>query len=159
MRAERFFDELDQFTKRYVETVLGQDEHLSPWRSGGWNTPTKAPLGSIIHFTADERLDRVMAWFLVKRYNARVSAHAVVAPCWTAELRELAEGLTALEELAAPVFQVVRPWDEAWHATWTNDWAYGIENVNIGELQSRGGRFFSWRPRDRSGSARWRAHD
>lgn len=151
MDAELFFHELDRFTEAWAAKYLPGVNHQSPWSSQGWKDG--CPGGAIIHFTADVDLKRVMRWFLEKRFNSRVSAHAVVAPAWTDELRELAKGLPLVEALPAPVLQPVDPWREAWHATWTNGWAYGIENLNMGELQCRAGEFFSWRPRDRS------AHD
>jgi hypothetical protein len=147
--AEQFFQELAVFTERWVKANLGANQdYQSPWQSGVWGDGS--PLGGIIHFTADESLERVMRWFLVEKFNARCSAHAVVATEWTESMRELAQDLQLVSALPVPVLQPVSPRKVAWHATWTNNWAYGIENINIGQLKNREGQFYSWRPRDRS---------
>lgn len=144
-----FFEELEQFTALWVERFIGGGiEPHSPWHSDQWSYG--APNGAVVHYTADPDPVRVMRWFLLEQHNARVSAHAVVLPAWTDELRELADGFHLVSTLPAPILQVVEPDKEAWHATWCNSWAYGIENVNAGQLQCRDGKFFWWAPRDLS---------
>lgn len=147
--ASEFFDQLEQFTALWVERVIGGGiEPQSPWVCEKWSYGE--PNGAVIHYTADPDPARVMRWFITQSYDARVSAHAIVLPRWDETTREIASGFRAIECLSAPILQPVEPSKEAWHATWANGWAYGIENVNPGELQSRGGEFFWWRPRNRS---------
>jgi hypothetical protein len=147
-----FFEQLEQFTALWVREYLGSYDPESPWHSEPWGHGQ--PKGAIIHYTADPDPVRVMRWFLLREHNARVSAHAIVLPGWTEETRKLAAGFSEIEKLSAPVLQAVGPDKEAWHATWTNGWAYGIENVNPGRLQCRRGQFFWWRPRNGS-AADW----
>jgi N-acetyl-anhydromuramyl-L-alanine amidase AmpD len=150
--ATEFFEQLEQFTALWVRDHIGGIEPHSPWYSEEWSYGE--PNGAVIHYTADPDPRRVMRWFLMQSHNARCSAHAVVLPRWTDELRELADGFSAIKTLSAPILQAVEPNREAWHATWANSWAYGIENVNVGQLQCRSGHFFWWRPRNRS-AADW----
>lgn len=148
-----FFEQLEQFSalwvRRYVDPGI---EPISPWHCDQWSGGQ--PNGAVIHYTADPNPVRVARWFLVRGFNARASAHVVVFPQWTDELRELALGYSLVAALSAPALMLVDPNQEAWHATWANSWAFGIENVNVGELRCRGGNFFWWRPRDRS-AAEW----
>lgn len=156
-----FFEQLEQFTALWVERFIGGHlEPESPWSSEPW--AHGQPKGCVIHYTADPDPVRVMRWFVEQQLDARVSAHAIVLPQWTAELRDLAIGFSAIRELAAPILQAVPPQKEAWHATWANGWAYGIENINPGQLQCRGGEFFWWRPRNGSAAdwtSKWNIRD
>lgn len=157
--ASVFFEQLEQFTALWVRRFVDPDlEPSSPWHCEQWTYGQ--PTGAVIHFTADPDPVRVARWLLDHSYNTRVSAHAMILPRWTDETRELARGFPAVSALSAPVLQFVDPNSEAWHATWANEWAYGIENVYVGEVQCRGGNFFWWRPRDRSAAewtSRWTA--
>lgn len=148
-----FFEQLEQFTALWVREHIGERvDPESPWHSEPWDSGQ--PKGAVLHYTADPDPVRVMRWFLIEGHNARVSAHAVVLKQWTPELRMLASGFSEIERLSAPILQAVGPDKEAWHATWTNGWAYGIELVNPGRLECRQGQFFWWRPRNGS-AADW----
>ena len=153
-QAREFFDQLDEFSRRYVAAELNLPSATSPWGEREYDTDT--PKGAILHFTADEDLLRVLRWFLVEKFQARASAHAVVADRRLASQDELAHDLPLVQELPATIIQVRPPHTQAWHATWTNGTCYGIENVNAGPLrkepsiEGQQDSFTSWRPRDKS---------
>lgn len=159
--ATQFFDQLEEFSNRYVLDELNLRRSLSPWGKS-----TLEPQGAILHFTADEDIHRVLRWFLEKRHGARVSAHAVIADRRMGSHDSLAADLPLVQELPTTIIQVRRADTEAWHATWANGVCYGIENVNAGPLKMKTsvvrGRpevvFSTWRPRDRSSpewTSRW----
>jgi len=157
--AREFFEQLGEFSRRYVENELKLSSAISPWGEAEYISGT--PRGAVLHFTADEDLHRVLRWFLKEKYQARSSAHAVVADRRLASQDEFAADLPLVQELPATVIQVREPHTQAWHATWTNASCYGIENVNAGPLKCVSepssesvGSFTSWRPRDKS-SPEW----
>jgi len=148
--AVEFFDQLGTFSRRYLaEARIGNA--ITPW-GGAW---VGQPRGAIVHFTADEDLDRVLRWFLVEKYQAEAAAHVVVADRKLGSHSRLADGLPLVEGLSATVIQCRPPMLSSWHASWTNDFCYGIECLNAGELRTEdNSRFTSWRPKD-SGSPDW----
>ena len=159
-QAREFFEQLDEFSRRYVAAELNLPTATSPWGEGQYDTGP-SPKGAILHFTADEDLLRVLRWFLIEKFQARASAHAVIADRRLASQDELAHDLPLVQELPATIIQVRHPHTQAWHATWANGTCYGIENVNAGMLkcsarpsEQSAGSFTSWRPRDRS-SPEW----
>jgi N-acetyl-anhydromuramyl-L-alanine amidase AmpD len=145
----RFFDELRKFSERYAKHA-GMVSSLSPWGYEDYNG--EVPIGAIIHYTADEDFHRVLRWFLREKYQSKSSSNVVVADCRMPKHAECAKGLPLMEELPATIVQC-RPFNKpSWHATWTNRFTYGIENVCAGELRTEQGDFFTWRPRDKSAS-------
>jgi len=149
-----FFKQLEEFSRRYLSVAVKAAAPLSPW--GG-----KAPIrlkGAVIHYTADQDMDRVLRWFNDPRRNAQVSAHVVVADRQLGSQARLTLDLPLVAELPATVVQCRRPNQQAWHGSWSNAWAYGIECVSAGELRTpdEGQSFTSWRPCV-SGGAPWSA--
>ena len=63
-QATEFFRQLGVFSDRYVKEVLKLPTANSPW---GDNYGMKdGAQGAIIHYTADEDLERVLRWFLIE---------------------------------------------------------------------------------------------
>ncbi len=127
-----FFDQLSEFSQRVFQS-LGIDETECPWTSGPFRGGH--PKGAVLHYTAGNNIDKTLRWFMKRKYNARSSAHAVVADGWPEGMRELAADLPLINSLPAMVVQCVPPDQIAWHATWTNSFCYGVEAVNVGELR------------------------
>jgi len=150
VQAVEFFRQLDIFSDRFVKAELGLSTSTSPW--GSSMSSEHGPKGAIIHYTADDDILRVLRWFLDAKWNAKCSAHAVVADRKLGTSQEMTKDLPLVAELPVTVVQCRLPTQEAWHATWTNDFTYGIENVNVGELRKSedGEKFVQWRPRDKS---------
>lgn len=146
--ARRFFEQLAVFSQRYFQKI-GIKTTQSPWVS---NTSTGLK-GSIIHYTADPDMNRVLRWFMVPEQRGRTSAHVVVADRRLPEAEELLDGLPLVDQLPVTVVQCVPPSLVAWHATWCNRSCYGIENLNPGELVKRDNVFVWWKPRDRTAPA------
>lgn len=138
-----FFAQLDVFSQRYFRS-LGIEERSTPWGpdeySGGY------PRGSIIHYTADDDLERVVKWFMKKRYQAKAAANVVIADRKYHSLNTMLEGLPLLSNLPVTVVQCRLPHKPTWHATWASREAYGIELLNVGELRIGESGFVShWR--------------
>lgn len=155
-----FFEQLDEFSRRYVKNELKLDSNLSPW--GNLEYRDGEPKGAILHYTADEDIHRVLRWFLDEDLKARVSAHAVIADRRLGSHGMLSQDLPLIYELPATIVQVRQYHTTAWHATWANSACYGIENVNAGPLRMIGSPvgsvpavFASWRPRGKDGPL-WR---
>lgn len=139
-----FFEQLAEFSRRYLQAVVVESPSVSPF-SGPRFADTQ-PSGVVVHYTADEDVERVLRWFLVERFQSQVSAHTVIARAWPEGALQYAKGLPLIEALPTMVVQVVPPTRRAWHARRrVNDDFYGIELINAGELRSRNGGFFSWR--------------
>jgi len=138
-----FFDQLAKFSKRVTGAWGLPRESL--WAYDRW--PGKGPTAAIIHYTAGKDLASALRWFLRPKYQAKVSAHVVVPQRWTADLMGLADGLPAIQALAAPVVQCVPLDKPAWHATWMNRVAYGIELVNPGEVRALDSGELVWWPK------------
>jgi N-acetyl-anhydromuramyl-L-alanine amidase AmpD len=139
--AQAWVDELKTFSRRFFEHS-GLPAEGSPHGHPRFVGP---PNGIILHHTADPSLLGVLKWFCSPLSNT--SAHVVVGqvqeachPILSRDLPRVA-GLPVTVVLARPVESV------AFHATWANAWAYGIELCNIGELrQAPGGTgFVDWR--------------
>ncbi len=127
-----FFDQLQVFSERYLRTIK-ISEDLSPWGYDDWKDD--APIGAILHYTADNDFDRVLRWFMRAKYNARASANVVVADRRYPSVDELMEGLPLIKELPVTVVQCRPPDMPSWHASWTNHTLYGVELLNVGELR------------------------
>jgi len=149
-QSANFFMELEVFSDRFVAKYCGFPSAISPW--GSSRTYKVGPLGSIIHYTADSSITRVLKWFSDPKYQSGCSAHVVVARDKIDGCEELCSDLPLVAELPVTVVQTRRPDQQAWHATWCNSSCYGIENVNAGEVRVNGdgGGWVSWRPRDKS---------
>lgn len=164
IHALDFFEQLSEFSKRFVQSELKIPIAISPW--GSLEYRSGEPKGAILHYTADDDLHRVLRWFLTPEMGARCSAHVVIADRRLTSQDDLGHDLPLVQELPATIIQVRQYHTMAWHATWTNTTCYGIENVNVGPLRMISaptrrhpdGIFTSWRPRDRSSpewTARW----
>ena len=146
-----FFTQLQVFSERFFDS-LNIDERTSPWGLEGY--ATDGPIGAIMHFTADDDLDRVVKWFMRKRYGAKVSANVVIADRIYGSTEEMMGGLPLIKELPVTVVQCRPPEKPTYHATWTNPRCYGIEMLNVGELRESGQGLVSHWPRDDQ-SAPW----
>lgn len=151
-----FFEQLDEFSRRYVKNELKLSSNLSPW--GNLEYSAGEPKGAILHYTADEDIHRVLRWFLDEDLRARVSAHAVIADRRLGSHGALSKDLPLIYELPATIVQTRQYHMTAWHATWANSACYGIENVNAGPLHmlaapagSTPAVFATWRPRGKDG--------
>lgn len=155
--AREFFSELAVFSERFA-AVNGWETIWSPWGSDKWTKPfaTSGPgRGAVIHYTADPDFGRVCRWFAFSRFQSRVSAHFVVSDGFESGHQRVAKGLSLIEKyLPVTVVMCRRLEQTAWHATWTNNWTYGIENVNPGELRRGPEGFVTWR-RKRRNAAEW----
>lgn len=136
IQAREFFEQLGEFSDRYVKAELGLDTATSPW---GRPKYASKPIGAVIHYTADEDLMRVLRWFIDPKHRARVSAHAIVADRRMGSHDELSKDLPLVEALPVTVIQVRPVKAIAWHATWLNGSSYGIENMNAGPWTSARG--------------------
>lgn len=148
--AVEFFRQLAEFSERYLATNIKKADPVSPW-----GDDTIDIHGAVVHYTADEELDRVLRWFNDPLLKARASSHVVVADRQLGSQIILTEGLPLVAELPATVIQCRPPTKEAWHATWANSTYFGVECVSAGELRSQDAKaFYSWRPKDKD-SADW----
>ncbi len=143
MGSEAFFVQLEEFTRRYTVKHLG---HALDVRHG--ESIIRQPWqGAVLHYTADEDLNRVLRWF--ERSESKVSAHVVVHDRKVKDHDELAENLPLVQALDTTVLQCRRPNQIAWHARGANSWAYGVECVSAGVLKKNSsGQLCTWRPRD-----------
>lgn len=141
--AIEFFQQLEAFSQRYWKESYGKNLvvlHYTQDRIGPWR-------GAILHYTAEDDLDRVVNWFT--REESKVSSHVVVHDRRMGCHSRLAEDLPLVQQLPATVIQCVPPWHRAWHATWTNSQCYGIECTNAGKLKyNDNNELCTWRPRD-----------
>lgn len=131
--AIEFFSQLETFSDRY----------LTRWGQPGWNCGWRndwpcEPNGVIIHYTASSSLRGTVRWFCNPQYNARASSHWVVHHRRISAHDEFASDLPLVKALPVTVFQPVSRLKKAWHATWANSWAFGIENVNQGYIDKFG---------------------
>ncbi len=94
-----FFEQLTQFSRRVFFQGLGLPTigQESPW--SGPALPLDNITGTVIHYTTGNNLRDTVRWFLYKPYDARVSAHFVVADNWPEGMREYAKGLPLIEAL------------------------------------------------------------
>lgn len=132
--ATIFWAQLAEFSRRVFEYRGHSTWRESPW-SGGVSAPARWK-GAVIHYTGDQRLWHVVHWFMDARYNARVSAHVVVAEYQYQDLDLLLDGLHLVAQLPTTVVQCRPPDKAAGHARWMNRYAYGIENVGVGVVSS-----------------------
>lgn len=146
--AREFFYQLGTFSQRFLRKI-GITDVVSPY-TGGRMRPT----GAVVHYTADQDWERVLKVFMRSRYRSNVSAHAVVLEYKAPGHDSLAHDLPMIRDLPTTIVECVPRMRVAWHATWANAWAYGIENVNAGELRSRDGKFYTWWRRDQ-GAPMW----
>lgn len=130
-----FFIQLAAFSKR-IFGIVDIDETVSPWH--GSEFASGRPKGAIIHYTAGTDHYKTAKWFMQKKYDSRVCAHAIVARQWPAYEHELAKYYPLVYKLPTMILQCVPPSVKAIHATWTNNECYGIELVNAGELRRQG---------------------
>lgn len=151
-KAEEFFRQLEAFSADYL-CMFGLPKK-SPWGGEAWKEG--APQGAIIHYTADLTIEQSLRWFCTEKYQAKASAHVVVAERRMPSVDRLLTHYPLVAELPVTVVQTRGPRETAWHATWTNATCYGIENVNAGELRKDAvtGKLMHWRPR-KAGEPEW----
>jgi N-acetyl-anhydromuramyl-L-alanine amidase AmpD len=144
-QAQAFFDQLTLFSSR-VFGALKLPPKGSPFGGAKWSGAS--PTGAIIHWTADDDLESTIAWFADP--TAQVSAHCVVADRPLSRYASLCQDLPLVRDLPVTVIQCRPVTTTAWHSCYMNGSAYGIENVNVGRLQTVGG-LLTW---DDCGKAR-----
>lgn len=132
MATPTFFSELRAFSE-LVYSRLGITERSSPWVGGYF--ARGAPTGVVLHYTATNDFRSTVSWFLCEKYQARVSAHLLIADGWPKGTLEWARPYPQIVALPSLVLQCVSLSRRAWHATWFNSQSIGIELVNSGELR------------------------
>ena len=148
---QRLFLQIQTFSERLL-THLKLPDHGS---SHGLDQFSKKPNGVILHYTADPSFETVCRWFCSA--ESKSSAHFVVAKKKLVEFEALEVGLPLVAALPCTI-AMLRPLDsEAYHATWANAWAYGIEIVNTGEVRRvpADRNSYVWWPKKDPGSADW----
>ena len=149
--AYEFFTQLEEFSAR-VFRKMGLPA-LSPWGNQCWDEGK--PKGAVLHYTADDTIDKAIRWFMTESFHARASSNVVVSDVKVAWMDMMADGLPLVQALPVTVLQCRRPTQPSWHATWACGETYGIEATNIGELrQMMDGTFNCWYKRD-SVSPEW----
>lgn len=137
--SEALLAQINVFSAR----VLGASGLPSSGSPNGGSAALRA-MGLVLHYTASDSLMGAVKWLCDPRSNA--SAHFVVS-----ELREPAfdvhmDGLPLVQALPATVLQL-RPTNlRAYHATWANRWAFGVELCNVGELRQGADKDHLWAP-------------
>lgn len=143
-QALEFFRQLALFSERYIAQNVKKALPVSPWG----DSKMGALKGAVVHYTADEDLNRVIRWFNDPELNAKASSHVVIADRALGSQAMLTQDLPLVAALPATVIQCRPPTTEAWHGTWTNDTYYGVECVSAGELKTADGKTFNtWRPK------------
>ena len=148
---QQLFLQLQTFTQRLLSHLKLPDAG-SPH---GLSKFSKTPNGVVLHYTADPSFHNVCRWFCSELSDS--SAHFVVAKQKLAEFEPLEAGLPLVAALPCTI-AMLRPIDsEAYHATWANAWAYGIEVVNTGEVRRvpADRNSYVWWPRKDPSSAEW----
>lgn len=151
--AQEFFRQLSEFSTRYIaQNIKGAPPASS------WGDPKMDQVyGAVLHYTADEDLNRVLRWFNDPSLGAKASAHVIVADRQLGSQGILAQDLPLVADLPATVVQCRPPDQQAWHGTWANTHYFGVECVSAGELRTTDGAVFTtWRPKTRD-SADWTA--
>lgn len=151
--AREFFRQLGEFSARYIAANV-----KSALPASSWGDPKMATVqGAVIHYTADEDLNRVIRWFNDPSLGAKASSHVIVADRQLGSQGILTQDLPLVADLPATVIQCRPPDQQAWHGTWTNTHYFGVECISAGELRTVDGRMFtSWRPKARD-AADWTA--
>lgn len=144
-KAKEFFLQLEDFSREYLRRLRVSPK--SPWGKDTFSRK-ESPRGAILHYTADTFLDISLKWFCKESFNAKSSAHVVVSDRKLGSANELVASYPLIADLPVTVVQTRSPYEMAWHATWVNGFAYGIENTNAGELrrEPETGRLMHWRP-------------
>lgn len=139
--AHDFFIQLDEFSKRAFDKMRLPE--VSPWGANDW--PEGNPKGAILHYTADDALDKAVRWFMTPEFHARASSHVVVGDRKVPWMNNLAADLPLIQALPVTVIQCRRVATVSWHATWACSLTYGIEATNIGQLRPNdAGGFNCW---------------
>ena len=151
--ATEFFRQLQAFSSEVFQQILGLNVTASEWSE---KLKDNKPLrGAIIHYTADDRLEKAARWFLDSKYHAKASAHVIVGDARDPRAEAIVKQYPLVAALPATVVQCVPPDRVAWHATWASEWSYGIECTNAGEVRPDGQGGFLWWPEVRPGSGPW----
>lgn len=131
--GSEFFDQLHTFSLRYFKN-LNVQETVTPWGPDEYDGGS--PAGAVLHYTADGDLDRVVRWFMCRKYGAQAAANVIVADRRYARAQSMLEGLPLVAALPVTIIQCAMPQDPTWHARWASSLTYGIELLNSGELRS-----------------------
>lgn len=125
--AQHLLNQIQTFSVRFLDAMKLPTKG-SPH---GGDRPLRAS-GIVMHYAADPRLEVVLRWF--SDPLSYCSSHFVVSTGKHPRHDALAADLPLVAALPATVVQMRGLQQEAWHATWANAWAYGIELCNAGEL-------------------------
>lgn len=126
--SQRLLQQIETFSGRFLARLKLPAEG-SPH---GGNEALR-PLGLVLHYTADPRLETVLRWFCDAQSLS--SGHYVVSQSLHPWHRELSSDLSEVAALPVTVVQMRPLQNQAWHATWSNRWAFGVEMCNSGELR------------------------
>ena len=127
-----FFEQLEIFSLRYFQT-LHIAEEATPWGPSAYDRGK--PKGAVIHYTADEDIDRVVKWFMRAKYQSKASANVIISDRKYPRAADLTQGLPLIEALPVTVLQCAQPKDPTWHARAASPMTYGVELLNVGELR------------------------
>lgn len=124
------FGQLAEFSARVFDSwgLPSRCEWEGPWEHAG-------PRGILAHYTRGQQLRSAAKWAMDPKFEAKASAHVLVAAQKIEAFAPLERGLPLVKALPVTVLQCVPPTRAAWHATWCNGLCYGIENINAGLLQ------------------------
>lgn len=93
------------------------------------------PNGIILHYTAGNSFKGSVDWLCRPSFNTKAGAHVVIArgrEAW-ADKAVIKGGI--VDSLPTSVVQIRLPSQTAWHSTWANEWAIGIELASCGEIR------------------------
>lgn len=130
--SRHLLDQIATFSRRYLAEHL----RLPPEGSPHGADLRLRPLGLVMHYCADPRLETVLRWFCDPRSQS--SAHYVVAQGQVPGHAACAEGMPDIQAMPATIVQMRPLGLQAYHATWANRWALGVELCNAGELRANG---------------------
>ncbi len=131
--AETFFAELEQASAVARVNACGASA-VSPWGDAAWPS-SSGPSGIILHYTTGNSFRGSVDWLCTASYATHSSAHVVVGRTREAWADQGVKKGGQLDALSASVVQTRLPSQTAWHATWANPWAIGIELASCGEIR------------------------
>jgi N-acetyl-anhydromuramyl-L-alanine amidase AmpD len=132
-------DQIDTFSIRALQ-ASGLPAVGSP--NGG--SAALSAMGLVMHYTASDSFMGSVKWLCDTRSNA--SSHFVVSERREPAFESLMEGLPLVAALPATVLQLRSTKLRAYHATWANRWAVGVELSNVGEVRQTSESDHLWAP-------------
>lgn len=137
-----FFSQLTTFSSRAL-TLMRLPPDGSPNGSKGFG-PLRddLPMGAILHYTADPSLLGTARW--LGGEVSESSCHAVIADRPLPWATAMCDDLPLVQALPTTVVQLRQPHQGAWHATWANEWALGIELCAMGEVRPSADGWLCW---------------